>query len=72
MDMAAQPREGCMPLPFIGAWRHAIVFRVWVRHPEETILDTRGGPRNSDSVLSWSPTSIGRSRSHEHTTEFLS
>ena len=32
----------------------------------------RGGPRNSDSVLSWSPTSIGRSISHEHTTEFLS
>jgi len=32
----------------------------------------RGGPRNSDSVLSWSPTSIGRSISHEHTTEFRS
>jgi Tol biopolymer transport system component len=32
----------------------------------------RGGPRNSDSVLSWSPTSIGRSISYEHTTEFLS
>ena len=33
--------------------------------------EQRGGPRNSDSVLRWTPTSIGRTRSHEHSTEFL-
>ena len=39
---------------------------------EGTEVDAgRGGPRNSDSVLSWTPTSVGRTRSHEHSTEFL-
>ena len=33
--------------------------------------EQRGGPRNSDSVLRWTPTSIGRTRSHEHSTGFL-
>ncbi len=30
-----------------------------------------GGPQNSESVLSWTPTSIGRTRSHVRSTEFL-
>jgi len=58
-SVSGQTQEQTVVLP--GG---AIMDFVW-------IAPGRGGPQNSDSVLSWTPTSNGRTRSHGYATELF-